>query len=98
MTFTLDRPICVGFVVLELSKLHMYDLHYNHMKVKYPRANQLRQLFADTDSLTYAVQTDDIYKDMAVDADDRHDFSKYPLNTLFMMHLTIRRVGSSRTS
>ena len=58
----------------------MYDFHYNHMKVKYPHANQLRLLFADTDSLAYAVQTDDIYKDMATDAADRYDFSEYPLD------------------
>ena len=62
-TLTLNRLIYVGFTVLELSKLHMYDFHYNHMKVKYPRANQLRLLFTDTDSLAYVVQTDDIYKE-----------------------------------
>ena len=73
----MDRPIYVGFVVLELSKLHLYGFHYNHMTAKYPRANQLRLLFTDTDSLAYAVQTDDIYN-MAVDAADRFDFSEYP--------------------
>ena len=40
-TLTLNRPIYVGFTVLELSKLHMYNFHYNHMKVKYSHANQL---------------------------------------------------------
>ena len=58
----------------------MYDFHYNHMNVKYPRANQLRLLFTDTDSLDYAVQTDDIYKDMADDATSRYDFSEYPID------------------
>ena len=66
--------------MLELSKLHTYDFHYNSMYVKYPRANQLRLLFTDTDSLAYAVQTDDIYRDMADDAADRYDFSEYPLD------------------
>ena len=79
-TLTSNRPIYVGFSVLELSKLRMYDFHYNHMCVKFPRANQLRLLFTDTDSLAYAVQTDDIYKDMVDDAASRYDFSEYPLD------------------
>ena len=49
VTLTLNRPIYVDFSGLELSKLHMYDFHYNHICVKYPRANQLRLLFTDTD-------------------------------------------------
>ena len=49
------------------------------MYVKYPRRNQLRLLFADTDSFTYAVQTEDIYRDMAGDAVTHYDFSEYPL-------------------
>ena len=67
------------FSLLELSKLHMSDFHYNHMCVKYPRANQLRLLFTDTESLAYVVQADDIYRDMAGDAASRYDFSEYPL-------------------
>ena len=70
----------MGFSVLELSKLHMYDFHYNHMCVKYPRANQLRLLFTDTDSIAYAVQTDDIHRDMGDDAASRYDFNEYPLD------------------
>ena len=80
MTRTLNHPIYVGFTVLELSKLHMYDFQYTHMKVKYPHANQLRLMSTETDNLAYAVQTDDIYEDMATDADYRYDFSNYPLN------------------
>ena len=79
-TLTLNRPIYVGFSVLELLKLDMYDFHYNHMCVQYPRANQLRLLFTDTDSLAYDVQTDDIYSDMVDDAASRYDFSEYPLD------------------
>ena len=76
----MNRPIRVGFSLPELSKLHIYDFHYNHMCVKYPRANQLRLLFTDTDSLAYAVQTDDIYRDMVDDATSRYDLSEYPLD------------------
>ena len=70
----------MGFSVLELSKLHMYDLHYKHMRVKYHRSGQLRLLFMDADSLADAVQARDIYRDMADDAASRYDFSEYPLD------------------
>ena len=77
-TLTFNLPIYIEFTVLELSKLHIYYFHYNYMKVKYPHSNQLRLLFTDTDSLACAVQTDDIYEDMTVDASGRYDFSEYP--------------------
>ena len=79
-TITRNRPIFVGFTVLELSKVHMYDFHYNHMIMKYPHANQLKLLFTDTDSLAYAVQTNNIYEDMVEDALKKYDFSEYPLS------------------
>ena len=74
-TFVLNRPIYVGFYCIG-----MYDFHYNHMKVKYPHADQLRLLFTDTDSLAYAVQTENIYEDMASDAATKYDFSEYPID------------------
>ena len=72
-TLTQNRPIYVGFSVLDLVKLHMYNFHYNRMCVKYPRRGQLRLLLTDTDNLAYAVQTENIYKDMAKDAATYYD-------------------------
>ena len=72
----LNKPIYTGFTVLELSKLHMYDFHYNHIMKKYgPQKAQL--LFTDTDSLTYQIETKDVYQDMKVNA-DLYDTSEYP--------------------
>ena len=63
---------------LAIQYLNIYSFHYEHMKVKYPRSDQLRLLFTDTDSLAYAVKTENIYENMAVDAPERYDFSEYP--------------------
>ena len=73
-----NKPLYIGFVVLELSKVLMYDFHYNHIQKKYG-ANRARLLFTDTDSFCYSIQTDDLYKDMENNL-DLYDTSAYPVN------------------
>lgn len=58
----LDRPIYIGFSILEISKTHLYHFHYTVMKRMYPDSLQL--CYTDTDSLLYLVNTKDFYEDM----------------------------------
>lgn len=60
----LDRPIYIGFSVLEYAKQHMYQFHYNFIKKKYPLKDQAQLCYTDTDSLLYLIFTEDFYKDM----------------------------------
>ena len=47
--------------ILELSKVLMYQFHYDYIKNKY--GNNSRLLFTDTDSLMYKIKTVDVYED-----------------------------------
>ena len=74
----LNKPIYVGFTVLELSKWLMYDFHYNFIKKHF----DAELLFTDTGSLTYEIKSEDVYKEFF-----KHihlfDFSNYPKDLNF---------------
>ena len=55
---TLNQPIYVGFVILDLSKTITYDFHYNYINRKY---QDLEPLFTDKYSLMYQIQMDSVY-------------------------------------
>ena len=55
----LNKPIYVGFTILELSKWLMYDFHYNFIKKHF----DTKLLFTDTDSLAYEIKSEDVCKE-----------------------------------
>ena len=68
----LNKPIYVGFTVLELSKWLMYDFHYNFIKKNF----NTELLFTDTDSLTYEIKSKNAYQEF-FKWKDLFDFSNY---------------------
>ena len=52
----LNKPIYVGFTVLDLSKWKMYDFHYNFIKKNFDAE------FLFTDSLTYEIKSENVYE------------------------------------
>ena len=60
--------------IFELSKVLMYEFHYDYIKNKYD--NNSRILFIDTDSLMYEIKTEDVYRDFTNDK-EMFDFSNY---------------------
>ena len=55
----LNKPIYVGFTVLELSKWLMYDFHYNFIK----KIFDAELLFTDIDSLLYEIKSENVYEE-----------------------------------
>ena len=74
-TTKLNKPIYLGFSILELSKLHMYKFYYDVLKTRY--GDKVRLAYTDTDSYVLYIETDDVYKDFR-ELGDVFDFSDYP--------------------
>ena len=89
-TLTLNRPAYVGMCILDLSKTLMYDFHYNYIKHKYGEKAKL--LFTDTDSLTYEIEANDVYKDFFKDK-DKFDNSDYPEYSPFFYKTNKKVIG-----
>ena len=56
----LNKPICIGFTVLDLSKWKMYNFHYNFIKKNF----SAELLFTDMGSLTYEIKLKDVYEEI----------------------------------
>ena len=57
----------------------MYEFWYDYMKPKY--ANNVKLCYMDTDSFIINIKTNDFYKDISIDVENRFDTSNRPLST-----------------
>ena len=71
----MNKPVYLGQVILDLSKIVMYEFHYDYMIPKY--GDRLKLCYMDTDSLVYHIKTEDFYADIADDVQKRFDTSGY---------------------
>ena len=72
----MNKPVYLGQAILDLSKIVMYEFHYDYMKRKYAD-DKLTLCYMDTDSLIYDIETNDFHEDIADDVEDRFDMSGY---------------------
>ena len=61
----LNKLAYIGACILELSKILMYEFHYDYIKNKY--GNDSRLLFKDTGSLMYEINIEDASKNCSND-------------------------------
>lgn len=76
----MNKPIAIGLAILDISKVVMYDFHYNFMKPKY--GDKVTLCYTDTDSFIYQVNTECFYSDMMQHI-DKYDTSDYASDNIY---------------
>ena len=87
----LNKPIYVGFTVLDLSKWLMCYFHYNFIKKNF----NAKLLFTDTDSLTYKIKSENVYKEL-FKWKDLFDFSNYSKDSKFYDDTNKKVIGKMK--
>ena len=75
----MNKPVYLNQAILNLSKIIMYEFHYNYMKQKYNN-NKLQLCYMDTDLLVYRIKTEDFHADITDDVSTRLYTSGYSGN------------------
>ena len=70
----MKKPVYLGQAIIDLSKIVMYEFHYDYRK---PKFKDPQVCYMDTDSLIYNIKTKDFYTDIADDVPARFDTSGY---------------------
>ena len=74
----MNKPVLLELLILEISKILMYEFWYDYIKPKYQDNAEI--CYMDTDSFIIDVKTEDVYEDVANDVEKRFDTSKYEVN------------------
>ena len=74
----MNKPIFVGFAILGLSKLHMYETYYDKLQ-PYFRQENLQLYYIDTDGMTLSMRTENIIRNLK-NLEDMFDFKNLDEN------------------
>ena len=88
----MNKLVYLGQVILDLSKIVMYEFHYDYMVPKYG-LEKLKLCYMDTDSLVYEIKTEDFYADVADDVPARFNTSVYCPNRPLPVGLNKKVIG-----
>ena len=65
LALKLNKPAYIGVCILDLSKVLIYEFHYDYIKDKYDNKSKL--LLKDTDSSMHEIKTEDVYEGFSSD-------------------------------
>ena len=88
----MDKAIYVGFAILELSKLHMYETTYYDTLQQYFGQENLQLHYIDTDGMFLSMKTENIIKDLK-NLEDIFDFSNLDKNHELFSNKNEKKVG-----
>ena len=74
----MDKPIYLGFAIIELSKLHMYETYYDTLQPYFGQEN-IQLHYMDCDSFILSINSENIIKDLK-NLEDIFDFSNIDEN------------------
>ena len=74
----MDKPIYLGFAILELSKLHMYETYYDTLQPYFGQKN-IQLHYMDCDSFILSIKSENIIKDLK-NLENIFDFSNIDEN------------------
>ena len=87
----MNKSIYLGLSILEISKILMYEFWYDYMKQKY--GNDKKLCYMDTVSFVMNIKTNDFYKDISSDVDNKFDTSNYEVNRPLSMGKNKKVIG-----
>ncbi|XP_072383783.1 uncharacterized protein [Diabrotica undecimpunctata] len=92
-----NKPLYIGAAILDISKLCMYDFHYNFMLPTMGEKN-CSLLYMDTDSFIYELQCSDAYREVLKAHPSKFDTSDYAENNPYEIEssLMIATISLSR--
>ena len=74
----MNKPVCLGLSILEISKTQMCGFWYDYIKPKYQ--NSAKLCCMDTGSFIINIKTEEFYEAIANDVEKRFDKSNYEVN------------------
>lgn len=86
-----NKPLYVGLSILDISKLFMYNFHYDYMLPKMG-LKCCKLMYIDTDSFIYELKCNDVYEEVIKTDLERFDTSDYPSDNSYNIPLVNKKV------
>ena len=79
----MNVPVYIGFTILEVSKMVVWEFFYDYHKPKY--GDKIKLCYTGTDSFILHIKAKDFYEDIDNDVEEWFDTSDYTINRPLLM-------------